>query len=37
MLAPLQRVISCGKRNYNLNLQDAEDMPIISIPRKRVN
>ena len=23
------------KRNYNLNLQDAEDMPIMSIPRKR--
>ena len=25
------------KRNYNLNLQDAEDMPIMSIPRKRDN
>ncbi|MFR1785980.1 MAG: CBS domain-containing protein [Ruthenibacterium lactatiformans] len=24
------------KRNYNLNLQDAEDMPIMSIPRKRI-
>lgn len=25
------------KRSYNLNLQDAEDMPIMSIPRKRDN
>ena len=25
------------KRNYNLNLQDAEDMPSMSIPRKRDN
>ena len=24
------------KRNYNLNLQDAEDMPIMSIPRKQI-
>lgn len=23
------------KRNYNLNLQDAEDIPILTIPRKR--
>ena len=23
------------KRNYNLNLQDAEDVPLLSIPRKR--
>ena len=35
-LAPIIPYRSC-KHYYNLNLQDAEDMPIMSIPRKRDN